>query len=270
MSGTLTVFKFAILAVSLLTSFEASATSNLMITTPRVVLEGRSRTDSINLKNRGDSTGRYQIFFREKQMTSSGNIVDSKARANQWSAARLVRFSPSRLKLGAQQSQRIRLAVRKPADLAEGEYRSHLVFRSRALAPEQNQNNGRAGVNFSPTFEFSIPIIVRHGRTWAEARLSDGSVVYQAHQQQIRLTLQRQGNRSLYGDFHVFGLEDDQTAISLFKLKGIAHYTPLPEREVLLAVPKHLSLHSFQRLRVVFEEQPKYGGNQRAELDIEL
>ncbi len=256
------------LLCTLLPSLHSQAQSSLMITTPRVVVEGRERSASVHLKNAGDSTGSYRVFFREKSMTDNGTVKKIASDAQPaWSAATMIRFSPRRVTLAPQQSQRVRLALRKPANLADGEYRSHLVFRSEPENLTRQSNTSQISTQFRPTFEFSIPVIIRHGRTFATAALSDPALIQQDKRQVLRLTLNRTGNRSLYGDFQVSGLQSTtDSGTTLFEQKGLALYPPLNEREVQLELPKNIPLQQYSHLKVVFQERPKYGGNERAEL----
>ena len=254
------------MATTLLLSTETYARSALMITTQRIVLDGRERSASVHLKNNGDSRGRYKVFFREKKMAANGTVQSMKdGEAAPWSAAHMVRFSPRRVSLEARQSQRVRLAIRKPADLPDGEYRSHLVFKG---APEnQLDPNNSSKLQFTPTFEFSIPVIIRHGKTFAGAELSHPSLQKNGKQQQIELTMHRTGNRSLFGDIKVFGLnKQSEKGIFLFEQRGFAHYTPSTERKVFIQIPDNVDIRQHGLLKVVFQERPRYGGNEQAEL----
>lgn len=179
----------------------------------------------------------------------------------------MIRYSPRRVTLAPQQGQRIRLALRKPAGLADGEYRSHLVFRSEPDNQPTQNSNGQHQPQFRPTFEFSIPVIIRHGHTTATATLSNPALIQQKDKQALHLTLHRTGNRSLYGDFEVFGVTTvNENGTSLFKQQGVAHYPPLLKRKVQILLPSDIPLHAYSQLRVVFQEREKYGGNEYAEL----
>jgi len=256
------------LLFSLFFSLYSQAQGTLMITTPRIVFDGRERSLSVNLKNTGSEAGSYRVFFSEKSMVSTGSVQElATGEKASWSAAGMVRYSPRRVTLAAQQGQRIRLALRKPADLADGEYRSHLVFRSEPDRPQAQNSSSQSAPQFRPTFEFSIPVIIRHGHTTATAVLSNPALAKQKGQKVLHLTLNRTGNRSLYGDIEVFGLHaKNGSDTSLFKQQGIAHYTPLLKRKVQLRLPPDIPLHSYTQLRVVFQERAKYGGSERAEL----
>lgn len=257
-----------IISLTLLASSYSQAQGTLMITTPRVVFEGRERSISVNLKNAGDQPGSYRIFFREQTMDNTGSVQKlAEGEHADRSAATMVRYSPRRVTLAAQQGQRVRLALRKPADLADGEYRSHLVFRSEPNAQTPQTLNSQDRTRFRPTFEFSIPLIIRHGQTFATASLSNPALIQQDGHRTLHLTLNRTGNRSLYGDFQVVGLQNgNASGKPLFEQKGLAHYTPLLKRKVQLQVPKNIPLHLYSHLKIVFQEQKKYGGNERAEL----
>ena len=93
-------------------------------------------------------------------------------------AGDLIRYAPRQLRLEPGRPQTIRILYRRPGELAEGEYRSHLLFQEiPKVAPTPAQGEGPSGLNMqiSALFGISIPVIVRHGDLEASARLTENA-----------------------------------------------------------------------------------------------
>ena len=120
---------FIMLCYGLLQS-TANAGANLMITPTRIVFEERTRTAQVTLMNNGSDTGNYRISFINQNMTDDGRFVEVKEGEEGMFSNSMVRYSPRQITLPAGQSQVVRLMLRKPRDLKDGEYRSHMLFQS--------------------------------------------------------------------------------------------------------------------------------------------
>ena len=103
-------------------------------------------------------------------MTENGSLEEAdEAKPGEQFADKLIRYSPRQITLEPGRTQTVRLLVRKPRDLAPGEYRSHLLFQSVPPADfgtsveAEGVEEGTISVQMIPTFAISIPIIIRHG-----------------------------------------------------------------------------------------------------------
>ena len=76
----------------------------------------------------------------------------------------------------------------------------------------------------------TIPVIFRTGNVNATTTLSDLKLESQKDNNQIKFTLNRDGNSSVYGDFTVeyFPLKGESTTIA--KIAGVAVYTTIKRR----------------------------------------
>lgn len=115
--------------------------------------------------------------------------------------------------------------VRKPKNLPEGEYRTHMVFQT---LPEQKANildelaSDEVGVSVQPIIEISIPVIIRHGSLQAGIRLEDANLM----DDKMKFTLKREGNRSVYGDVEIFINSGPQKDTRVGFVRGLAVYYP--------------------------------------------
>ncbi len=215
----------------------------------RVVFEGRERAAEVMLKNSGSNRASFRISMVEKDMTEEGRLTDRTKREGEITAADLVRFTPRQVDLEPGESQIVRIQVRKPEHLPDGEYRSHLLFQgippARAAEPIEGEGAERQ-ISFAITqvLGISIPVIVRQGSLQADIKLAHGEPVfyqppYENSAPVISLWVERTGNRSVMGDMKVT-LEaggDKSKGTVLWEVKSVGIYTNLPRRKVFLGVP---------------------------------
>lgn len=227
---------------------EAAGLGDLMIAPTRVVLEGNRRVAEVLLVNVGDVRGTYRISLVDYEMDEKGGMTELPEGTAAGSASGIVRFSPRQVTLDPNYSQTIRIQVRKPADLAAGEYRSHLLFRSvpspEALDSPQPTEEEPTGlsIRLRPVFGISIPLIVRHGDVGARAELAD--VTLGTGAQTVVLRINRQGTRSVYGSFVVrHHPSGGGEARVVGTLDGVAVYPPLNSREVTIPLSESLEGH---------------------------
>jgi P pilus assembly chaperone PapD len=248
----------------------AQGPGDLLIAPTRVVLDGRVRTAEIVLVNIGAATATYRISLVRQRMTEDGRFeeVGEPLEGEQF-ADDLVRFTPRQAVLEPRVAQTVRLQLRKPADLAAGEYRSHLLFR--AIPPvaeataEEAPTEGTLGIKLIPVYGISIPVIVRNGETWAKVTISDLELkpgTEDAPNPTLSLVLNRTGNRSTYGDITVttrFAGQSKDTVLA--RVAGLAVYAPNPLRRLALAlqVPDDANL-SGARVQVEYRDRPEDGG----------
>lgn len=264
----------------LLTAFPASA--DLMLYPMRIVFEKNQRVTQLELVNNGQENVTYRISIVNRRMNEIGEFsaIDTPLPGEQFADA-LVRYSPRQVVLAPGDSQTIRILLRKPADLASGEYRSHLLF---DRVPETSGAStidvqgakpaaGEMGVQLKALVGVAIPIIVRHGETAANVTLTGLELLKptSAKTAMLALELQRSGNRSVYGDLGATFTPQGGTAQEVGKAGGVAVYTPNPLRRIKLALqPPAGMMLARGTLRVTFRERLEAGGKLLAEAAVEL
>jgi hypothetical protein len=211
----------------------------ISVSPKRVVFEGRTRSAEVMLINRANEPATYRISFENRRMKEDGSLeVVTAPDPGQNFADNMIRYSPRQVVVPAGSSQTVRLLLRLPAELGDGEYRSHMVFSS-VPAPSAGQTidpeslkPGEISVALIPTYVITIPVIVRAGAVSATASLSDFTLAKAGAGLALALKISRQGNRSTYGDVLVTRAGgDDPVAL----IRGISVYTPNDSRTI--AVP---------------------------------
>ena len=273
-------FALAALAVAVaLTSPPALA--DLALFPTRIVLEKNQRAAQVELMNSSTAPETYRINLVNRRMSEMGDFIalEAPGPGDQF-ADPLLRYSPKQVTVQPGSSQTVRILLRKPADLAPGEYRSHLQFDrvadvSGTSSVEQAVNAGASGIGVVITalVGASIPVIVRQGETQASATLSDLALLPAAGDAGPALTFQinRSGNRSLYGDLSVSFTPKGGQPVDLAKAGGLAVYVPnaLRRARMVLQVPPGTALAG-GALNLRYRERAEAGGKLMAEGNLTL
>lgn len=230
----------------------------LQILPTRIVLASQNSAE-LTLINKGSEAGSYRIILRNIRTDEHGKFHHAdKAEGDELFADDLIRFSPRRVTVEAGAYQKVRVMVRKPNGLKDGEYRTHLVFQS---LPKQDSNsldpNGDLSVSVDPIVEVSIPIIVRHGKLSTKLSIQAPSLEDDA----ITFTLGREGSRSTYGDVEVFINDGNKKGERVGYIRGLSVYYPSDKR--VISVPLRLPTtydKAKGSLTIRFTEDPTYGG----------
>lgn len=245
---------------------------DLTVTPTRLVFEGRIRTQSISLIHRGSGPMTYRVEMIEQRMLPDGGFeAIAEPRPGESPASELVRYSPRRVTLEPGVAQTVRLALRKPAGLEAGEYRSHLALYAEpppgaAASIEGTGDGEELGVRLIPIYRITVPVIVRHGELDATASLEIlgppelGEEEGKDGTPRLPLRLDRDGARSIFGDLDVTLQRPGAAPLVVAQVKGLAVYTPNPSR--FLGLPLHLPPGApldGARLEVRFAEKERAG-----------
>ena len=213
----------------------------------RVVMTDRDRTASIGLYNRAAATGDYDISLGELMMTPEGRLVelasvtDPALKGKVQTASALLKWSPHRVTLPANEAQMVRLIAHFPPGLPPGEYRSH--FSAVSVPPDTGELSietaagakaDGVGVHIVPRFGISIPVIVRIGETTLTAGVKDLAVVTQPGGARVfALRITREGTRSAFGDILITAPGAKKP---IAEIRGIGVYTEVVERAVQVPI----------------------------------
>lgn len=261
--SALCAFAFGLL---LMTAAAVRAQVGGMLVAPtRIVFEGGTSSAALTLVNRGHSEETFQITFVRRTMTEDGRFeVDEGAEG--YYADGMVLFSPRQVTLAAGEQQTIRLQLRKPSDLGEGEYRSHLLIRAvpsegaddveRLLGGRAADEQGLA-LRMTPVYGLTLPVIVRHGSITATVRIDTLSIAAVDGVETLSVGIARSGQRSVYGNVVVEAVDPDGRERQIGLVNGVAVYTPNTLRTVAVVLDvgeRGLSPDTTIRVRYVDRE----------------
>ena len=222
------------------------AQGNLLLTPKRVIFEGNKTSESINLANSGSDTARYVISLTHFRMKEDGSFEEiTQAEAGQLSAEPYLRYFPRTVVLAPNEAQVIRIQFTKTAQMASGEYRSHLYIRAipdpTPLGENVREQPASIAVKLVPIFGISIPVIIRVGESNATANITGLSLKTSATDPPVlSMSLNRSGNMSVYGDVSVKYVPVNGQSKLVGIIKGLAVYTPNATRQVQLALDKNI------------------------------
>ncbi len=220
-------------------SMFSRAQGDLLITPTRVVFEGNKQKTELNLVNIGKDTATYSVSFLQYNMTEEGTFVSiEKPDAGQMFADPYLRIFPRTITLAPGEPQVVMLQCKRKSDMATGEYRSHLYFRADKKANplglgKTDKDTTNLKVELIPIFGLSIPIIIRSGIVNVSSTLSDMKLETQADTiHNLKLTINRTGNISLYGDIIVQFIPPTGKAFEIGRVNGLGVYTNINKRNV--------------------------------------
>jgi P pilus assembly chaperone PapD len=205
--------------------------TTLLVAPSRLVFEGHQRTAQVNLTHGGSQTTTYRITLVPMDMDQEGRITEHppEPSSDREDLRTLFRFSPRQVTLEPQETQTIRIQVRKPGDLPPGEYRLHMLFREEAPAEAQPP---APGFHLRPLYGVAIPLILRHGEPTAQVSMT--ALTLAGDRRALSLRLERTGNASIHGDLKATFQPRSGQAQVLGRINALSVYTPNPFRKVTL------------------------------------
>jgi hypothetical protein len=229
---------FTILLLTLVTSDEAYAQGNLLITPRRIVFEGSKRSMDVNLANTGQDTAIYAISIVQVRMKDDGGFENvTEPDPGQRFADRYIRFFPRTVTLPPNEAQTLKIQIVRSNELTEGEYRSHFYFRAvpkvRALGEDVPiVDSTTISVNITSIFGITIPVIIRSGTSTTQVSLTDPSFEFVNDTiPSLGFVFNRTGNMSIYGDITVDHVSIQGNKTRVGTANGVAIYTPNPIRK---------------------------------------
>ncbi len=270
--------------VGLIPTVHGATGDGIQIVPTRIVLEGRTRTEQVMVINKGLTSATYRLRFKNMRMTEAGEYEDiantTDALPGEQFVADLIRFSPRQVEIAPGESQVVRLLLRKPKNLPEGEYRSHLLFQS--VPPESSGKNIEViagdeqtiGISLIPIYGVTIPVIVRHGHLSATTAIIDPALTWSRETDQspsLSFHLTRQGTHSVFGNSSVTWLRPDAEPVEVGRVNGISLFTPNTRRMLTqsLTFPEG-QVPTQGKLHIQYREPEHQGGKLLTEAFVPL
>jgi P pilus assembly chaperone PapD len=179
--------------------------ANLIVAPMRVVFEDRVRTETVVLINSSSKARTYRIEWQQKLALEKGGYHNMTAEEiEKFSiASPMIRMSPKQVTLAAGQRQVVKLSLRRPRNLPDGEYRSHLLFKE---LPNAQKKSNKAGLSLGMIMNFTMPVIVRQGDIQLKNAIDNIALTRskKTGKTNISITLSRKGKKSSIGDISVY------------------------------------------------------------------
>lgn len=161
--------------ILLLTFFVTSTAFARVDIIPRmVVIENRERSGEITVLNLSDKEETYTLkTINYKQDTVGAYTTLEEPLSPLFNPIEVLRMSPKTFTLPPMGKQKVRLSLRRPADLPDGEYRFHLLAIAEKQPQKADTESGKVSVGLGINLGISIPVIVRQGELSASGKLED-------------------------------------------------------------------------------------------------
>ncbi len=180
----------------------------------------------------------------------------------------MVRFAPRRFTIPPQSSQQVRMMLRMPSDLEDGEYRSHLWVRPEAdvedlkkRAVEKNKEEGKeGGVRMTMLAGVTMPVFVRKGNLTATAEIQNLNVTQTPGFIDVSFYVARIGDKSIYGDMDYICNAGGSGEYIIRNSKGNAVYTEVAGRRFNLRIEKQQDKPACNTMTVRYIETDKFMG----------
>ena len=227
--------------------------ASLMLYPTRFVLDERQRNVSVDIINKGDARGSYRIELIDMKMPENTAIRQiGKDEIDPYSLRKFTRISPRRAVLKPNEIQKVRILIRRPKDLPDGEYRSHLkvtLTETDLDKVESNSADKNMSITIKPRLAFTIPIIFRQGNTVNKVAIEQAKVTYHKddsdkNKPMLDILFSHEGTRSAMGDINVIHTDNKGVDTTVNFFPGVAIYRTTPRRlvSVPLSVPENVNI----------------------------
>ena len=250
-----------VLAILLMTSLFATEAYAVRVSLQRVIFAGAKKSEVITIINNTASEKTYRLGWKKFRMDEAKSLssIDKGEKYDDilW-AENMVRYAPRRITIPAGGSQQVRLMLRRPKEIQEAEYRAHLWIVSEGKPPvfDATPDGNKQEIRLAVQPAISLPVFVRHGALDAKASISDAVLKSGKEGLNISFSINRDGNRSIYGDFD-FACVDGGKETILRQARGIAVYLEIGRRLLSYDLPLGPeTVNSCNTVKVTFRSSP--------------
>ena len=236
MNKYIKIILLSLLFVVVVVPVSVKEAHSLRLILHRVVFEDAKRSEVLILINGSDEAETYRLMWSKLVMTPDGGLKrpePGEETPNIKPVDQMVKFAPRRITLAPRSSQQVRLILRTPADLEDGEYRSHLWIRREvevkefnAKLPKNRRKEKTSEISITMLPGITIPVIVRKGNLDVSVKFEGVEASSEGDFVDVSLSLLREGQRSSYGDIdYICNPGNDEYVLK--SVRGVAVYTEI-------------------------------------------
>lgn len=202
----------------------------------KIIIESRERNGELTILNLFGIKGTFRVELISFRQDENGVYQElSTPLDSNFNPKEIVRFSPRQFTLDAYGRQKIRISLRKPANLPEGEYRFHIKAMRLAQEDEKKQENPNS-ISVLTNVGVTIPVVIRHGNTSSKANLSDLTLVdslrTKTNKSELHLNIERTGNASTMGILEVLIQSTNGEERRIGRITNMNIFTDITNRKV--------------------------------------
>lgn len=190
----------AIVGVSII-----SAQAKLLVSPLYISLEGRERTSQLVVANVSDRTLTYRLKWDQviQDPTNNGKYKEQDPAVNGPYLQDFAVFSPRQVTLKPTESQTVRIGIRRPADLPEGEYKSHIKLE---IIQNPDELQPVKGITAIVNMGYSLPVVYRVGEYNCQIEMGEPAITtnQKSGNLMLKLPVDRSGIHGVLGQIEVF------------------------------------------------------------------
>jgi len=198
-------FTLSVLALGSGSALAAPAEGAILFVAPhRLTVLHNDKVSILNIANKSKTPRRYDLTIVDQVMGKNG--VTELKDTFEYSAKRMVKFMPKRFSLQPGERQTVRVMISRPADLPDGDYHSHLLFREvplnvkdkAQLEAERKEASAQKTVSFEirALYGIGVPIVIQNGKIVSDLSLGEVKLgrTGDGKQRQMSIDFLRTGN----------------------------------------------------------------------------
>ncbi len=237
------MFRIFVTTIIMTLAIPNIALARIDILPKKVVIQERQKSGEFSILNLYDVVGNFRIEIVSYKQDENGvyQKLDTFLNPN-FDPKKVIRFSPRQFTLEPGERQKVRLLVRKPANLDDGEYRFH-VKAIRFVNDDLRRNNTGA-VSLLMNMGVTIPVIVRHGKIYSDAKIQNTqlNISETDSKPELEVNISREGNSSTIGKLDVIWQSQEGDEKSLGMVSNANIFTEINNRKFIVPlqeIPKN-------------------------------
>ena len=250
------IYIFTFLTFIAATVFSTYSHARIDILPRKIVMESRDRSAEITVMNLFDEPSMMRVTVIHYRQNEDGTYTRlEKPLSDVFDPDTVARFSPRQFILSPGGRQKIRLSLRKPADLPQGEYRFHvLVTRYDVEDDGGTKSNEGASIQLKMNMGVAIPVVVRQGNLDVSAKMENIRIIPASESSsgkpQLGLTIFRDGSASSIGELQAFWTPKGAKSRKIGEITNMNVFSEIKRRDVVLPL-EELPLGAGQ-LRLIY------------------
>lgn len=220
----------------------AHAAPGIMLEPLRIEVPDGQRYAKVTILNQSDiDPVAYNISTLPLRMKEDGSLFEPEVPTKrEVLTSSMVRFSPRTAKLEPSGRQSVRIAIRKPPNLPDGEYMTYMrvgpIDTPESVAPKKALPAKASSMTIEMKVGMRIPIIIYQGASTTKSSVSAVRVRRTSNGTPfIDLKLDRTGNRSSYVGTSVYSINNGQKKLIASKMRTVTYF-PLTSRTLSLPI----------------------------------
>lgn len=251
----------AVLFACLLLVPVTSVWADIMIMPIRVVFGSRDRMQDITVFNSSQSQGgTYILSWMNVRQTETGDYKKLDGPLDPaLDPATAILFSPRQVSLPPGGKQRVRMSLRRPADLPDGEYRTHIYMKntkrqSAGSMRAKGKDDESFSIGMGMNVGIAVPVIIRQGAYDSTATIGQPRFLPANGKTppMIAFDIERKGKFSTLGNVSVYWKPPtggDEILVARQNAVNIFHEVP----RRIMQMPLKVSQIAGGKVRIIFE-----------------